>query len=77
MPRIPLTVRAVGEMSQSAYTALQATKRVLLAAILRSEDDCLTLTEQELLAADSYTLKVTVIPEEGDAIVLSAVPRRH
>lgn len=49
-------------------------QKLLLAAILHSEDEMLVITESELQAAQNYFLVTTVIDEEG-AIVLTAKPK--
>lgn len=38
--------------------------KLLIAAILRAEDDMLTISEEDLQRADGYSLITTDIPEE-------------
>lgn len=52
----------------------QDLQQVLIACILRAEDECLTLVDSDVSAAKSYTLVVTAIPEEH-GVVLTVRPR--
>lgn len=59
-------------------TALQRSpelKRVLIAAILHSEDEVLVITQSELRAAFSYDLIVTDVSEEDKAVALTVRSR--
>lgn len=64
MARIPLAVQL---LTTGKPKDLQ---KLLIAAILRSEDELLTITEADLAQAEFYTLVTTDIVEEK-AIVLT------
>lgn len=64
MARIPLGAQLLATGSPRDL------QRVLIAAILRSEDEMLVISQRELEVAQSYTL-VTTMVEEEDAMVLT------
>lgn len=47
----------------------QDLQQLLIAFILRAEDEMLTVTEAELRTAKSYTLITTIIAEENAAVL--------
>lgn len=67
--RIPLEMRTL----TAAIMRNPEIQSLLIAAVLNSDDDCVIITEKQLLEAEGYKLVVTDVGDEGErAISLTA-----
>lgn len=71
MAKIPLELITIG----AALRSSPHVQDILIAAILRSEDEVIVLTIDEIRAARSYHLIVTDVTDEEGSIALTARPR--